>query len=91
MRRASGVGVGIGVVEEEEERSAEGCGTILAFRAEEGTEGPERRTKACPEERVLGGELGAALARTEEDAAMERRVRTAGVVATVVDVVALDV
>jgi hypothetical protein len=63
---------------------------MLAFRAEEGTEGPESRTKARPEDRVLGEELRAALERTEEDPAMERRVSTAGVVVTAVDVVALD-
>ena len=64
---------------------------MSAFRAGEDTEGSGSRTKARPEERVLGGELGAALARTEEDDAMARRVRTAGVVATAADVVALDV
>ena len=87
MRRASGVGV----IGEEEERLAEGFGGLLAFRAEEDTDRPESRTRARPEEPVLGGELGAALARTEEDDATARRVRTAGVVATAADVVALDV
>lgn len=63
---------------------------MLAFKAEEGPEGPDRRTEDRAEERVLGGELGAGLARTEGDAAMERRVRAVEVEATAVDVVALD-
>lgn len=63
---------------------------MSAFKAEGGPEGPDRRTEDRAEERVLGGELGAGLARTMEDAAMERRVRGAEVEATAVDVVALD-
>jgi len=81
MRRAGGV---------KEEVPVEGSKETLASRAEEGPEGPESGTEDPPEERVFGGALGAALTRTGEDAAMERRVRTAVVVAMAVDVVALE-
>ena len=64
---------------------------MLALKAVEGLEGPDRRAEDRTEERVLGGEIGVGLARTEEGVAMEPRVRTTAVGATAVDVVTLDV